>query len=158
MGADQAIRPEINFNSVNNFNFNNHGSFSLFGDLMAREMFGQEQAPQPQGVSEEFINNLPKAKEDKQGECYICLDKLGAEDKQTCELPCGHAFDRACLTTWLKEKDSCPVCRAKLDQDRPHQQQQPQSNDQSTRHRSRQMPFGPLGLGSIFNVFNQPNF
>jgi len=122
MGAGQEIRPEIHLNNVNNFNFNNFGSFSLLSDLMARDMFNSEQAPQPQGVSEEFINNLPKAKECKQGECYICLEKLGAEDKETCELPCGHAFDKACLTTWLKENHSCPVCRAKLDQNRTQPQ------------------------------------
>jgi len=65
MGAGQETRPEIHLNNVNNFNFNNFGSFSMLSDLMGRDMFNSEQAPQPQGVSEEFINNLPKAKECK---------------------------------------------------------------------------------------------
>jgi len=101
----------------------NQDPFRMFEGLMGRSVFafnhGQEAAPQAQGVSDQFIENLPKAGDDKQGDCYICLEKVGCNEKETCELPCGHAFDKACLTKWLKEHDSCPVCRAKLDQDRP---------------------------------------
>ena len=98
----------------------------MFEGMMGRNAFSfdfGEQAPQPQGVSDEFIQNLPKASAEKcgHGDCYICLEKVGADQKETCELPCGHAFDKSCLTTWLKDHDSCPVCRAKLDQDRPQQ-------------------------------------
>lgn len=66
------------------------------------------------GCSEDFIANLPEKEAGKQSECYICLEKC-KEGKESCELPCKHAFDRACLTNWLKEHDSCPVCRVKLD-------------------------------------------
>merc|ERR1712062_492472 len=55
-------------------------------------------------------NNLPQKEANKEATCYICLEpcKEGAE---SVELPCKHAFDRECLNRWIKEHDSCPVCR-----------------------------------------------
>ena len=79
---------------------------------------GQNGEPQSRGVSEEFLENLPPMKADKEADCNICLEKVGSNGAKSCELPCGHAFDKTCLSTWLKEHDSCPVCRAKLDTER----------------------------------------
>ena len=70
------------------------------------------------GCSEDFIASLPEKEAGKQSDCYICLEKC-KDGKDSCELPCKHAFDRACLVNWLKDHDSCPVCRVKLDQNRP---------------------------------------
>ena len=70
------------------------------------------------GCSEDFIRNLPQKDEGKESDCYICLEKCkdGAESVQ---LPCKHAFDRPCIENWLRENDTCPVCRIKLDPGRP---------------------------------------
>lgn len=90
------------------------GGMQMFNldDLM------RQQRPQSRGCSEDYINNLPPMKAEKDADCHICLEKVGSgEDKESCELPCGHAFDKGCLITWLKEHDSCPVCRSKLDQE-----------------------------------------
>merc|ERR1712014_225996 len=70
------------------------------------------------GCSNEYIKNLPPKEAGKQCDCYICLEKC-KEGKDSVELPCKHAFCRDCLTNWIKEHDSCPVCRVKLDQNRP---------------------------------------
>eukprot|EP00668_Euglena_longa_P031800 GGOE01041058.1.p1 GENE.GGOE01041058.1~~GGOE01041058.1.p1 ORF type:complete len:368 (-),score=68.33 GGOE01041058.1:268-1371(-) len=49
--------------------------------------------------------------------CAICLEELPS-DKKADALPpgsillrCGHPFHTACITGWLAQKDSCPVCR-----------------------------------------------
>lgn len=93
----------------------------MFGG-MPMMFFGSDMqgAPQNQGVSEEYLDNLPPMKADKEADCNICLEKVGSNGNKSCELPCGHAFDKGCLVTWLKEHDSCPVCRAKLDTERPN--------------------------------------
>ena len=39
--------------------------------------------------------------------CPICLDTL----KQPFSIGCSHIFCKICITKWLDEKDSCPVCR-----------------------------------------------
>ena len=75
------------------------------------------------GCSNEFIRNLPPKEAGKDCDCYICLEKC-KEGKDSVELPCKHAFCRDCLTNWIKEHDSCPVCRVKLDQNRPRPQPQ----------------------------------
>ena len=80
------------------------------------------------GCTQDFIANLPQKEAGKESDCYICLEKC-KEGPSSCELPCKHAFDRKCIENWLKENDSCPVCRLKLNQDRPgarQQQQRPQ--------------------------------
>jgi SWI/SNF-related matrix-associated actin-dependent regulator of chromatin subfamily A3 len=81
--------------------------FINLADLLQRP-----QEPQTVGCKPEFIENLPQNKKD--GDCYICLEKL--EKHKGVELPCEHAFDKACLSKWLEDNHSCPVCRAKMPQ------------------------------------------
>ena len=77
--------------------------------------FPMQPRPSSRGCSRDYIANLPeKSKTSEQTDCYICLEKV-KEGKDSCELPCKHAFDRACLEHWIKDHDSCPVCRMKLD-------------------------------------------
>ncbi|KAJ8627726.1 hypothetical protein MRB53_021033 [Persea americana] len=42
--------------------------------------------------------------------CTICLDGL----IDGMQLPCMHAFHQDCITTWLKQCNSCPLCRFRL--------------------------------------------
>ena len=44
--------------------------------------------------------------------CPICLDEIG--DKNSCVTECGHKFCLKCLSTALREKNTCPMCRQKL--------------------------------------------
>jgi len=88
-----------------------------------------EGEPQNQGVSEDYLDKLhseypkqnfilPTLEEGKEADCNICLEKVGSNGNKSCVLPCGHAFDKSCLSTWLKDHDSCPCCRTKLDTER----------------------------------------
>ena len=44
-------------------------------------------------------------------ECAICMQP-GTEGLK---MTCGHGFHTECLKGWLKHKDVCPLCRAKLE-------------------------------------------
>ena len=50
------------------------------------------------------------------GDCSICL--MGIIPQPQCEeekgtmLDCSHIFHRECIGEWLKQKHSCPLCRA----------------------------------------------
>jgi len=46
-------------------------------------------------------------------ECVICSEEFDKEAEVT-PLPCNvkHYFHTACISHWLKENQSCPICRA----------------------------------------------
>ena len=46
-------------------------------------------------------------------QCPICFDNI-KEDELINETPCGHIYHNKCLSNWLKNKNSCPKCRAKV--------------------------------------------
>ena len=67
---------------------------------------------------QQTINTIPKLKcEGEMGECGICLEgiKVGEEFRA---LPCSdtvnHCFHSKCIDQWLRTKNTCPTCRAKL--------------------------------------------
>ena len=47
--------------------------------------------------------------------CSICFEPARSDsenpDQRRVYTACKHIFHRACLETWLKRKDNCPVCR-----------------------------------------------
>eukprot|EP00210_Caulerpa_lentillifera_P003768 g3600.t1 len=45
--------------------------------------------------------------------CNICMESFGS-GTLTLELPCKHMFCRCCISEWLKENDTCPICRYKF--------------------------------------------
>jgi len=42
-------------------------------------------------------------------ECPICYEMIYQNDM--CTLPCAHMFHGSCVTQWLRQNPSCPVCR-----------------------------------------------
>lgn len=50
--------------------------------------------------------------EELNGECSICISHI---DNPVLEPSCQHLFCAECLLKWLKLKDQCPMCRAKID-------------------------------------------
>merc|ERR1719359_1837159 len=54
------------------------------------------------------------AADSSNAECPICLQTqvLGGE---ATKLPCGHLFCRSCVTQWLQNRCTCPVCRYELE-------------------------------------------
>lgn len=75
-------------------------------------------APPP--ATEDAIQHLPKKKLDAEmlgpelkGECTICIDDLGVGDEVTV-LPCKHWFHNECVSLWLRQHNTCPICRAPI--------------------------------------------
>ncbi|KFY37471.1 hypothetical protein V494_04724 [Pseudogymnoascus sp. VKM F-4513 (FW-928)] len=71
----------------------------------------------------EAIASLPKKKVDKEmlgtegkAECSVCMDDV-VLDEEVVALPCSHWFHEACVTAWLSEHNTCPICRTGIARD-----------------------------------------
>ena len=47
---------------------------------------------------------------DNKSDCAFCLDQF-ITDSTVKQLPCQHIFHPNCLSLWLREQNSCPLCR-----------------------------------------------
>ncbi|PQK09768.1 hypothetical protein BB8028_0002g00920 [Beauveria bassiana] len=70
-------------------------------------------------TSEQALANLPRktiraGSTDGDTDCSICMDSLTA-GQVALALPCKHLFHEKCGLEWLKDHDTCPVCRAAID-------------------------------------------
>jgi len=86
----------------------------------------EAQSQQAPPTSTRVLANLPKRKwtatqgtagDGQAGdECAICLSAYQEGDDMSV-LPCKHQLHTECLTPWLKQTNSCPLCRYQLDTD-----------------------------------------
>ena len=65
-----------------------------------------------------FPMSIKYCKKDNKGkfefpQCSICLIDIN-KNEETVILPCGHMFHWNCCLIWLKSKNTCPVCRFEL--------------------------------------------
>ncbi|KAK4450716.1 hypothetical protein QBC34DRAFT_402326 [Podospora aff. communis PSN243] len=60
-------------------------------------------------------------------ECTICIDELHKGDEVTV-LPCTHWFHGECVVLWLKEHNTCPICRASIEGGQSGQSGQPSNS------------------------------
>lgn len=72
-------------------------------------------------ASEEALNRLERKTVDKgmlstdeKTECAICIDDM-QEGQKAVFLPCKHWFHEECVVLWLKEHNTCPVCRTPIE-------------------------------------------
>ncbi|OLN95776.1 putative RING finger protein P32A8.03c [Colletotrichum chlorophyti] len=84
-----------------------------------------EQNPQSNAAppaTEDALNKLQRKKVDKEmlgpdgkTECTICIDDFKEGDDATV-LPCKHWFHDQCVVMWLKEHNTCPICRTPIEE------------------------------------------
>ncbi|WMV53329.1 hypothetical protein MTR67_046714 [Solanum verrucosum] len=67
-----------------------------------------------------FVSDMVKLlwkMEKDESDCVSCFEELGKYEekhKQAMCMPCSHMFHEHCITTWLQNGHSCPVCRYDL--------------------------------------------
>lgn len=47
--------------------------------------------------------------------CSICFEKLGDEKTEDYTLSCNHIYHKLCISQWLNNHTTCPLCRADVD-------------------------------------------
>lgn len=113
----------------NNFssNFRSNLNSSMFSRLMdiLRQNFAEAEQNRHPPTSKEALNKLKKfamnskyCKKNEKGKmeqpnCCICMCEI-TNGEETMLLPCGHMFHWKCSYQWLKDNNTCPVCRFEL--------------------------------------------
>jgi E3 ubiquitin-protein ligase RNF115/126 len=74
------------------------------------------------GVPSAVVSAIPKiavTAEDVEAKCTcsVCMAEKTEEDigTEVYQLKCGHKFHQNCLVPWMKDHDSCPNCRKKIE-------------------------------------------
>lgn len=126
-------------------------------------------APPP--ASEEAIAKLGKRKVDIEdlgsegkAECTICIEELHVGDEVTV-LPCKHWFHGECVSLWLKEHNTCPICRTPIEagrrysrQDRQQEQGQQEGQQQGQQPGQQEgQQQRPQRRSSAFNFMESDN-
>jgi len=90
--------------------------FNDFFDLVStgklEDILGNEGLVDPahHPASSEYVCGAPATQGGDDTECPICVSYFWRPVTATC----GHTFCHECISMWLKNKSSCPLCRASL--------------------------------------------
>ena len=108
-----------NGNNVNNIDYFKLGSLTRRHSIIG--CIGFEFAnPSPQLFEEDKEEYKQKeciSKKEEQNSCAICLEQQEREQtKNLATTPCGHTFCLTCLLSHLKHNNTCPLCRAPIEE------------------------------------------
>ena len=112
-----------NNNNGNNSNIDIIPNYFKLGSLTRRHSvigcIGYEYANPPQKEEKEEKEEETKEKEEEKpkNSCAICLEQQEHDQtKNLATTPCGHTFCLTCLLGHLKYNNSCPLCRAPIEE------------------------------------------
>jgi len=111
-------------NYSSNFRSNYRGNFENEITNIREQNLAESRIQADPPASKENLNKLKKfdmnekycKKENGKLElpnCCICLNTINFGEK-TILLPCGHMFHCDCILTWLKNSNTCPMCRFEI--------------------------------------------
>ncbi|CAH8363056.1 unnamed protein product [Eruca vesicaria subsp. sativa] len=92
----------------------NHGheTFGSYDEIFGR-VLGNSSSTRPQEVTEELpVVELTSEELMERGlvVCAICREELAANERLS-ELPCSHCYHKDCISSWLTNRNTCPLCR-----------------------------------------------
>ena len=88
-------------------------------DAIITQLMNQLEGSGPPPATEDKINSLPTLRiEDyhvtQNLQCNICFEDYVKNETVT-QLPCQHLYHKDCITPWLRQHGTCPVCRKNMD-------------------------------------------
>jgi hypothetical protein len=104
-----------------NINYSNHSDIfeSVINEINEGNNF--EINTHSKGVNKNILNLLPKNKVNDinkldEKKCVICLEYFVNGDVLT-TIPCFHLFHPKCINEWFKSKNTCPICKTKINEE-----------------------------------------
>lgn len=64
-------------------------------------------------MPESIVTDVNKLPEEKRN-CVICMTQYEKDDK-ILTIPCCHLYHTECILDWFKTKNTCPICKFKVD-------------------------------------------
>ena len=126
-------------NTLLNF-LNNHNNDFQFENLLNIIMSFEDRMHGNPPASERAINNLTKITINEENinqfkdiTCNICLDAFKVGNVVRI-LECKHEFHEDCIITWLKTRNTCPVCRFELESNDPNYERQKNNHRENLRN------------------------
>lgn len=113
--------------SFNPFNLTAIRSESCVNDCCSTQLVqGQGQSQQTQthtqaagsGHTSREMKKENKHHQQSGEECSICMEELD-NGKNIAKTNCGHSFCLSCLVRALKNNNTCPICRANIEEEKP---------------------------------------
>ncbi len=137
------IFSSLNLNNPNNtlLSFlNNHNNDFQFNNLVNIIMSFESNLHGNPPASQRAIDSLPKieitnenASQFKDVTCNICLESFVVGNIVRV-LECKHEFHEKCIITWLKTRNTCPVCRHELESNDPNYERRKNNHRENLRN------------------------
>jgi E3 ubiquitin-protein ligase RNF115/126 len=128
-----------NSNSLLSF-LSNHNNDSQFNNLINIIMSFESSLHGNPPASQRAMDNLPKIEINKDNynkfkdiTCNICLEGF-IEGNVLRVLECNHEFHENCIITWLKQRNTCPVCRHELESNDPNYERRKNNHRENLRN------------------------
>ncbi|EOA25426.1 hypothetical protein CARUB_v10018758mg [Capsella rubella] len=107
---DEYLRYLHYLDSRNNHGVNTFGSYDeIFGLVLGNsstcmpQLNAAEELPVVEFTAEEMMERGLVV-------CAICREELAANERLS-ELPCRHYYHKDCISSWLSNRNTCPLCR-----------------------------------------------
>lgn len=88
----------------------------MLGNMIG-SLVGEGTENNQQGVSQNILDQLPSRvfhqDRDRPEQCPICIENFKTGDKVR-TLPCLHQFHEGCVDNWLRNKNTCPICKHQI--------------------------------------------
>ena len=130
--------PNNSNNNILSF-LNNHNNDFQFNNLVNIIMSFESSMHGNPPASQRAIDNLPKIEVNRDNitkfkdiTCNICLEGF-QKGNILRVLECNHEFHENCIITWLKSRNTCPVCRHELESSDPNYERRKHNHRENLR-------------------------
>ena len=107
----------LNREDLLNIDGENDDSLRLFTQEQSENMDRLIRALPTFEVDQKYIDSINKTGDDDYNQkCVICMEKYQIKEKLK-TLPCFHVFHSDCIDAWLKQHNSCPICKHGIEEE-----------------------------------------
>ncbi|CAN6970011.1 unnamed protein product [Brassica rapa subsp. trilocularis] len=87
-------------------------TFGSYDEIFGQVLGNSSSTRRPETAEELPAVNLTAEELTERGlvVCAICREKLAPSERLS-ELPCRHYYHKDCISSWLTNRNTCPLCR-----------------------------------------------